>query len=205
MYTLYSLPGSCSTGITVLLHKLGVDFRVVNPKDVDNYSAVSPTGQVPALDADGLIITEGAAIALYLLERHGSDQLGRSLRDHAEFLRWLMFNYATLHPAYSKLFTAGGVMEDGPEKSKFMDALAGKVSETWSIINDRLADRDFMVGDEPTIIDYLLAIYTGWNAYFPAVSIDVGDNVRDLVARVADLPEFKAAFETEGNEFKIAA
>lgn len=200
MYNLYSIPGSCSSGIAVLMTKLGLDFNVVNPGDVADYKSVSPTGQVPALVEGDLVITEGAAIALYLLRRHGDD-----IVEDATFLRWLMFNYATLHPAYSKLFAVNGAMADGADKGALMQALADKLSQTWAIVNERLAERDVMVGDNVTVIDYLLAIYTGWNAYFPSVKIDVGDNVRALTKRVSALPEFKASFALENKEFVSAA
>lgn len=200
MYTLYSLPGSCSSGIAVLMSKLGLDFDVINPSEMDNYKSVSPTGQVPALVDGDLVITEGAAIALYLLSKHSN-----SVVEDPIFLRWLMFNYATLHPAYSKLFSVNGLMEDGAEKTALMQKLADKLTETWAIVNERLAERDVMVGSEASVIDYLLAIYTGWNAYFPTVKIDVGDNVRALVQRVAVLPEFQAGFAKENKEFVSAA
>lgn len=200
MYTLYSLPGSCSSGITVLMTKLGLNFDVLNPSDIENYKSVSPTGQVPALVDGDLVVTEGAAIALYILRKHGN-----AIIEDPTFLRWLMFNYATLHPAYSKLFSVNGVMDDSAEKNVLMQNLADKLTETWAIVNDRLAKQNVMVGDQATIIDYLLAVYTGWNAYFPTVKIDVGDNVRALVQRVSSLPEFQAGFAAENKEFVSAA
>ena len=69
MYTLYSIPGTCSTGITVLLTRLGLDFEVIKRDDVPNYSDIAPTNQVPALKDGDQIITEGSAIVLYLLEK----------------------------------------------------------------------------------------------------------------------------------------
>ena len=102
MYTLYTIPGSCSSGITVLLEKLQLEYTPVKREDVPNYSDIVPTNQVPALKSpDGQIITEGAAIVLYLLEKHNSPMLPADLSRKAEFLRWLMFDYATLHPAYA--------------------------------------------------------------------------------------------------------
>lgn len=200
MYTLYSIPGSCSSGIVVLMQKLGLEFDVINPTQIENYKSVSPTGQVPALVDGDLVVTEGAAIALYLLRKHSQSDV-----EDPTFLRWLMFNYATLHPAYSKLFSVNGLMEDSDQKTALMQSLGDKLTETWAIVDARLAKSDAVVGDQATIIDYLLAVYTGWNAYFPGVKINVGDNVRALVSRVAELPEFKAGFAKENAEFKSAA
>ena len=70
MYKLYSLAGSCSTGITILLEKLGVDYEVIQRNDIENYSDIVATNQVPALVDNDIVIAEGAAIALYLLEKH---------------------------------------------------------------------------------------------------------------------------------------
>ena len=206
MYKLYSIAGTCSTGITVMLEKMGVDFEVIQRDDVPNYSEIVPTNQVPALDDNGLIITEGAAIALYLLEKEGHAMLPEDMAAKGEFLRFLMFNYATLHPAYSKLFGAKRMIEDSEQKQKFMQDLADKLSDTWAIYDKRLANRKYAVaGDSPTVIDYLLAVYSSWNNRFPEVKITLGSNVERLVKEIADLPEFKAAYARENTEFKAAA
>ena len=71
MYTLYTIPGSCSTGITVLLERLELDYQLLKLDEVKGYSSIVPTKQVPALKTkEGQILTEGGAIALYLLEKH---------------------------------------------------------------------------------------------------------------------------------------
>ncbi len=207
MYTLYSIPGTCSTGITILLEKLAVDFKTVAREDVPNYTEIVPTNAVPALKTeDGQIITEGAAIVLYLLEKHNSDMLPADLSEKAEFLKWLMFDYATLHVAYSKLFTiAMKVKMDEAEQANVMQQLGDQTSALWEIVDKRLSDKTFIMGDQATIVDYLMAIYSGWGNYFPNVKISLGQNVERFIADVQVLPEFKAGFQTEKIQFKVAA
>lgn len=205
MYTLYTLPGSCSTGTTILLEKLGVPFETVVRNDVPNYQELAPTNQVPALKTEaGQIITEGAAIALYLLEKHGKSLLPTDEATKAEFYQYLMFNYATLHPAYSRIFAARNVIDDAETQKDAMQKLADKTSATWAILDKRLEGRQYVVGNTPTIVDYLLAIYTGWAQFFPEQRIAYGKNVERLVAHIATLPEFKAAFAREGAVFQAA-
>jgi glutathione S-transferase len=201
MYTLYSIPGTCSTGITALLTKLELEFEIVKRDDVKDYSKMIPTNQVPALKDGEKIITEGAAIVLYLLEKHQNDILPKDINKKGEFLQYLMFNYATLHPAYAKIFAANSILKDGEEKTKLMNALADSLSKYWAIIDKRLADKKYITGDKPTVIDYLAAIYTSWNRFFPAIEVKLGDNVKRLTEEVADLPEFKEAYRKEGVEF----
>ena len=207
MYTFYSIPGTRSTGITALLEKLGVPYEVVKRDDVPNYSEIVPTNAVPALKTeDGTIITEGAAIALYLLINHENDMMPKDGLEKAKFLQWLMFNYATLHPAYSKIFTIAFKVEiSDAEKAKLIQQLADSTSDLWAILDKHLENQKFVLGDSPTIIDYLVAVYSSWNNFFPEVKITLGSNVQRLVDEVSALPEFKAAYAKEDSEFSKAA
>ncbi len=206
MYTLYTIPGSCSSGITVLLEKLQVAYTPVKREDVPDYSSIVPTNQVPALKTpDGQIITEGAAIVLYLLEKHNSPMLPADLSRKAEFLRWLMFDYATLHPAYSRMFAIQYKTQmDEKERTSVLQQLATYVSSLWAILEKELEKKKFITGDQPTIVDYLATIYSGWGKNFQDITIARGKNVDRLVDQVSALPEFQAGYKKENIEFKKA-
>ena len=206
MYKLYSIPGTCSTGIVALLKKLGQPAEIIHRDDVPDYAIrINAANQVPILDDDGLLIREGAAIVLYLLEKHHSPLLIGAQIEKADFQQWLMFNYATLHPAYGRIFTIAQIMEKGDAKAQLLQQLADKVSDIWKLLNERLETRNFVVGDEATIIDYLIAIYSNWNQAFPQLKFILGENVERLVEQVSALPEIQAAYETENIQSKIAA
>lgn len=207
MYTIYTIPGSCSSGIVVLLEKLQVEYTPVRREDVADYSAIVPTNQVPALRTEnGQIVTEGAAIALYLLEKHGSNMLPEDLSQKAEFLRWLMFDYATLHPAYGKMFTIKFKtdLNDG-DKTTILNQLADSVSALWAILDKELENKKFITGDQPTIVDYLATVYASWGNTFPGIDITLGKNVERLIDEVAALPEFQAGYKKEDVHFKKPA
>lgn len=207
MYTFYTIPGTCSTGIAVLMNKLGVTYKAVKRDDVKDYKAIVPTNQVPALKtAHGKVITEGGAIALYLLEKHGKHLLPSNIEERAEFYQWLNFAYATTHPAYSKLFSiAGNKSLDDKTKAKVMQDLADNLSGLWAILDKRLAKQKFILGDKPCHVDYMAAVYTSWNNYFPNTKITLGKNVKRFVQDVQALPEFKAGYAAEGIPFRPAA
>lgn len=205
MYTLYSIPGSCSTGIHVLLKSLGQDVDIVHRDEVSDYRSLVPTNQVPALSDGKRLLTEGAAIGLYLLEKHLGDSSPSQDHRKTEFRQWLMFNYATLHPAYSKLYSVANVMDKSPEKQALLQRLADRVSDTWSVIDQHLATRRYVVGATPTLLDYLLALYVNWGNSFPDLHIEPGANVLRLVAEVRGLPEFESAWRAEGLDRPVAA
>ncbi len=199
MYTLYSMSGSCSSGIHAWLVSLDIPVEIVFHQDVENYLEINPTGQVPALKTPDGIITEGAAICLYLIKKHGIPVA----QDQLLFSQQLMFNYATLHPAYSKMFTAHFAMPDSEQKTALMRVLAENVSKLWEIVDSRLQTQAYLAGDKVGILDYLITIYAHWGGVFPYVEIELGSNVSKLVAKVAALPEFIAVAEKENIELSF--
>lgn len=137
-----------------LLKKLEQPAEIIHRDDVPDYATrINAANQVPILDDDGMLMREGAAITLYLLEKHNSPWLKGSRAEKADFQQWLIFNYANLHPAYGRIFTVAKIMEEGDAKAKLLQQLADKVSDTWKILDDRLEGRSFVVGREATIID----------------------------------------------------
>lgn len=201
MYTLYSMAGSCSTGIHTLLNALNEPVKIIPRSEVENYQAIVPTNQVPALQDGDELLTEGAAIVLYLLDKHQVDL--NKFGGATDFRQWLMFCYATLHPAYSKLFTVLGGMDDSKAKQAFYQVLADKTEQLWAIIEKRLETNTYIMGDTPCIIDYLMAIYASWGNVFPELTIKLGSNIKRLLNQVAQLPEFTLAYEKEGATFSI--
>lgn len=201
MYKLYTIPGSCSTGIHILLNKLEIPVEVIKRDDVANYQKIVPTNQVPALQDQEQLLTEGAAIVLHLFEQHGHPY--KTEKKEGVFNQWLMFNYATLHPAYSKLFAVLKTMSESEDKQKLMESFAVKLTDIWKIVDSRLATQPYILGDEPSIIDYLLTIYVGWGNVFTHLAIPVGKNVLRVADEVKILPEFVQAFEVEGGQYQI--
>lgn len=81
-----------------LLHEIGVDFDLlVYPFDKtlreDPYRSLNPTGRVPTLEIDGVVLTESGAIAEYLCERFPAAGLGRDAgtAERAAWLNWIHF------------------------------------------------------------------------------------------------------------------
>lgn len=98
MIRLHHFPQTRSMRSLWLLHEIGVPFDlVIQPFDKtmrgEAYLAINPTGRVPALEIDGLILHESGAIAEYLCECFPQAGLGRILGDpeRAAWLNWIHF------------------------------------------------------------------------------------------------------------------
>ncbi len=205
MYKLYYSPGACSLAIHALLLESGQPFEAINKNDVADFSAVTPLGAVPVLDTGNEIIREGAAQALYLIEKHNIDLLpAAGAPGRAKALEWLLFANATVHPAYSKLFFASRAIEDETARRKALEAGAASLDKLWSLVDAELGTSRYVLGDKLSIVDIMLAVYANWAGYFD-FDIPLGGNVKRLIREVSHQPSFRKALEAEGVEYKAAA
>ena len=111
MLTLYYSPGACSMASHIGLSESGAPFETKpvalakGEQKTEAYLKVNPRGKVPALDADGKILTENTAILHYIADRFPEKKLTPS--DPIEAARcistcaWLS---NTVHPSFTHIF-----------------------------------------------------------------------------------------------------
>lgn len=146
MLTLFHAPRSRSTRFIWLLEELGADYRVrkVDIARQDGSGRRDPAnphphGQVPALDDDGVLVTESAAIALYLTDRFRDHPMGPAVDDplRGPYLTWLASYAGVLEPVIGAFFR--GAMTDA-DKAAY-DVLDGQLKGalergTWLLGDD---------------------------------------------------------------------
>lgn len=207
MYKLYYKAGTCSLAIHALLNELGQQVELIEYSTVADYKErINPTGTVPVLDDNGTIVREGAAIAIYLLEKHKSAMLPASGVERANALQWLMFANASVHPAYSKIFFINRAIKNEEGKAQALQAGAEGVSKLWAIVDAQLAKTKFVCGDKPSAADFMLTIYANWGvSYFPQLDIKLGANVQRMCKDIISLPSYQKALSAENVEYKAVA
>lgn len=105
--TLYSNPMSRGRTVHWLLEELGAPYDV---KLVDlakgeqkspQYLAINPMGKVPAIVHRGVVVTEAAAICVYLADAFPQAGLAPKLDDpkRGTYLRWIFFGVGCFEPA----------------------------------------------------------------------------------------------------------
>src|SRR5215472_5950627 len=105
-YTVYGSPGSGSVPVEAALTLIGAPYEVIGEtivRDVARNPAVlkvNPLGQVPALVLpSGEVMTESAAILIYLADRYPEARLAPSPSDEQRpaFLRWMTYVSAAIY------------------------------------------------------------------------------------------------------------
>jgi glutathione S-transferase len=104
---LYHAAPSRSSIVRWMLEEIGepYDLHLLKLGDGDqfkpDYLAVNPMGKVPALDHDGVVITEAAAICTYLADAFPQARLNVPIGDprRGVYLKWLFFGPGCVEPA----------------------------------------------------------------------------------------------------------
>lgn len=154
-------PYSRSVGVRWLLEELGVDYTIRfvgihGQKVPESYRAIQPHKKVPAIELDGVVITERAAITIYLADKFASAGLAPGLDDprRAEYLTMLVYCDAVFDPCVTA--RARG-LEHGPADYSF-----GAFDDVIRNLEARLTAHPFAVGDSFTAADTQLASSLGF-------------------------------------------
>jgi GST-like protein len=156
---LYSLNTPNGVKASIMLEETGLPYEphlvdiTANETWGPEFLSLNPNGKIPAIiDPDGpggqpLALWESGAILVYL-----ADKTGRFLStDPAlryETLQWVFFQMAAIGPMFGQVGFfhkfAGKAYEDKRPRDRYV----AESRRLLGVLNDRLAERDWLVGEE---------------------------------------------------------
>ncbi len=155
----YHAPQTRSAAIRWLFEELGAPphaLRVLNLQKGEHktaaYLAINPMGKVPTLVHGGTVITEAAAIALYLADLFAEAGLAPAIGDpqRGPYLRWIVFNQAVVEPAIGDKAMK---REPGPPSmlpygtyETTVEVLAGALAKGPYLLGETFSAADVVVG-----------------------------------------------------------
>ena len=145
--------------------ELGVDFERENiggkhgGNDTAEFRSLNPNGLVPVIVDDDFVNWESNSCVRYLAAKHDYGGLyPEDIQVRAVAERWMDWQVTTVSPAMIPVFR--GMIRTSAE-DRDMDAIdtgSASLSATMAIINDELADRSFLTGDDFNMGDIPLGI-----------------------------------------------
>lgn len=155
-----------------MAEELGIEYEHITDATPEALVAVNPMAQVPAIDDDGLILTESMAINLYLARKHGK-LMPSSADEQAQTLRWSFWVMTAVEGTLlDVLKRQHGIM--GFEKDP--DAVAAGIEtlqRPLRVLNGHLAGRDHLVNQDFTVADLNVASVLSWSRM---ARIDLSDH-----------------------------
>ena len=129
----------------------------------DEYRAVNPMMKVPAIVHDGQVVTEAAAIGLYLADVFADRRLGPEPRERADYYRWTLFCAGPLEQAVTSR-AMGWELPDDRQKQGMVGF--GSVERTIGTLEAHLGGRGFVCGDRFTMADCYVGSHVDWGLAF---------------------------------------
>jgi glutathione S-transferase len=215
---LFHFPGACSRVTMNALEEIGLPYedRAVNimagSQKSPEYLAINTKGKVPALQIDGRVHTENAAILYFLNDRYPHAQLLPKAGDGVETnecLEDLVWCSSTIHPMVRQVrmpirFTDG---DPSGVKAHGLQHLPRVLDQ----VSDRVRNDRWWYGDRWSILD----VYLYWNystaasggldlSRWPAL-VSHGKRVRSRPSFIRALARETAALEANGIQLPSGA
>jgi GST-like protein len=128
------------------------------------YLAINPNGKVPGIVDDGVTVFDSNAILLYLAEKTGKFLPANTPAARGELLSWLMFAGTGVGPFSGQ---AVHFKHFAPEKLSYAQKrYLYEAERHFGILDARLANRRYLVGDTYTIVD--MDVW-GWARMIPFI------------------------------------
>lgn len=122
------------------------------------YLAINPRGTIPAIEDNGLVLSESLANNLYLARTHGGPLAGASIAEDAQILDWTLWAATEIEPHAVKIVLAYDAEPNGPARVRAIVEAAVQVLEPrFGALEARLSQHAYVVGDRFTVADLNLA------------------------------------------------
>ena len=199
---LYYSPGACSLAPHIALREAERSFELVRVDlhthrlaTGEDFKQINPKGYVPALQLDGdgsEVLTEAQVVLQYIAdlapEKNLAPPSGTFARYHLQEM--LAFISSELHKQFGPLFA--------PETpAPVQERQRGKIGERLVYLQDRLADRGYLMGETFTVADAYFLVMLRWTERF-GMGLQLWPNLDDYFHRVAQRPSVQAALGAEG-------
>lgn len=217
MLTIYGVYRSRASRNYWMAGELGIPFtsvpviqarRVADPLAADApintkspaFLAVNPMGLIPAIEDDGVVLTESLANNLYLARKYGGPLAPADIGEEGLMGNWTMWAATEVEPHAVKIVLTYDYGAQETEEGKATIArCAQALDKVFARMDSHLDGRDYLVGDRFTVADLNLAEVFRY-AMTQKQLFDKYPRVAAWLARCHARPAFKAMMDVRLGE-----
>lgn len=199
MLKLYYAPQTRAVRARWMLEEIGAPYELVrldlSAREQKNpeYLKLNPNGTVPTLVDDDLILYESAAIVQYLAdkfpEKHLAPAVGTAAR--GRYYQWIHYAMNALEPPAVTFFLhTTGARLGRPQHERLPQLVPEakvELEAALKVVDDNLAGKDFMLGQQFTGADVMIAALVGWCAQLGVLGED-NENLSAYLMRMGSRP-----------------
>jgi glutathione S-transferase len=149
------------------LQELGVDFEAISVNlfagDAQRpaFLKLNPAAKLPVLVDGDFVLTESAAIVLYLAEKYGKF-LPTDARGRAEVNRWLLFTVTELEQPLWRIAKNRNLYPEAKRLAADIPLASEDFQRMAEVAEKHMHGRTYVVGDSVTVADFVLAYTLDW-------------------------------------------
>ena len=193
-WTLYGQTGTGAVAIEAALTLLDIRYTVretsLRGAEREAYAKINPMEQLPALVLpSGELMTESAAILIWLADAHPASGLGPKADDpgRAAFLQWMAFVSSAIYALYWIRDEPSRLADTPHGQALIKQRTAARISDCWAIMERRLEPGRYLLGDTLTVLDLYVAVVSRWGPRRKGFHA-VASRMADCIRRVDDDP-----------------
>lgn len=169
MMKLYGFAATRSIRALWALNELGAEFEFV-PVNIlagehrhPEFLRINPAGKVPVLVDGDMVLTESAAIVIYLAEKYPDGGLLPADREQlAQAYRWVMFAMTELEQPLWRITRHSWLYPEEKRIPEEIPIASQEFIAMATILDNHMAGRQFIAGDTITIADCVTAYLMDW-------------------------------------------
>jgi glutathione S-transferase len=185
----------------LMLNLIGADWKPIYVKffggetrTPEYRGQVNEMGEAPVLVHGQKKLTQSGVILTYLARRSGKF-LPQGEEEELEALRWIIFDNQKVN-GYLGPYRFLRTLARPPGDPAVLAFLKGRIDNSLSILDKRLASRPYILGERATIADLSLVAYL----YYPAeeFGFDIAaehKNISAWLGRIKAMPGWKHPYE----------
>lgn len=192
MYTVLGMTATRAFRVLWMMEELGLEYtHLPHAPQSEEVLRVNPSGKVPALLMDKDVIIDSVAIIQFLADKHGGlthpagtiaraqqDSFTQFINDEIDSVLWAAARNSFVLPEDKRV----------PEIKK---TLKWEFARSLKILEKRLGDSEFLMGNQITLPDIVLTHCGGWAR---VAGFDIPDGpLRDYFRRMIARPAYKRA------------
>ncbi|MHA8113972.1 glutathione S-transferase family protein [Kosakonia cowanii] len=168
MITVYGVPGFGSAISEAMLTLADIPYQFHDVKGFDQpgpqqelLRKLNPLCQVPTLQLeDGSVMTESAAVALMILDRHPDLAPAEGTPERQQFWRLLIWLVANVYPTFTYADYPERWAPDAAEQLKESCIAYRKTLYRW--LESQLQAAPYAFGEQLTLLDIYLCVMRNW-------------------------------------------
>jgi GST-like protein len=168
--TIYGAAGTGSVPIEAALTLIGRPYAVIEIDTPvatwrDRLVSINPMAQVPALILpDGQLMTESAAILIWLAETHPDARLSPGAMDaqRPAFLRWMAYVSAAIYALYWVRDDPLRLAPNAETAALVKARTAERISECWRLMDAQVSPGRYILGEDLSVLDLYVTVLSRW-------------------------------------------